>query len=322
MKKFVCLALVLLVATANCAIAGKKKDKKNPAATTQTVVLKTKADSLSYAAGVGATMGLEQYLEKQLHLDSTQRADFTAAFEEALTKMNDKKFQALAAGYQIAQTASQAILPNYQKNLKEADITINDSLFYKGFAAGFNNDTTYFKPANAMKLVRETTQAAERQANEKWKEENTEWLAKNAKKQGVQTTPSGLQYKVIKMGTGEKPTATDTVVVKYEGKDINGEVFDSSYKRNPQTINFVCNQVIKGWNEALEMMPAGSKWELYIPENLAYGARKTGPIKAFSTLIFTVELEAVKKAAPKAATTAATKAKVSSAKKANHRKRR
>lgn len=80
--------------------------------------------------------------------------------------------------------------------------------------------------------------------------------------------------------------------------------------------------MIKGWTEALEMMPAGSKWELYIPENLAYGARKTGPIKAFSTLIFTVELEAVKKAAPKAATTAATKAKVSSAKKANHRKRR
>lgn len=238
MKKIVCLALVLLVATANCAVAGKKKDKKNPAATAaKTVVLKTKADSLSYAAGVGATMGLEQYLEKQLHLDSTQRADFTAAFEEALTRMSDKKFQALAAGYQIAQTASESILPNYQKNLKEADIDINDSLFFKGFAAGFNNDTTYFKPAEAMKLVRETSQAAEKKANEKWKEENTEWLAKNAKKEGVQTTPSGLQYKVIKMGTGEKPTATDTVVVKYEGKNINGEVFDSSYKRNPQTIN-------------------------------------------------------------------------------------
>ncbi|MBQ5378509.1 MAG: FKBP-type peptidyl-prolyl cis-trans isomerase, partial [Prevotella sp.] len=92
-------------------------------------------------------------------------------------------------------------------------------------------------------------------------------------------------------GTGAIPTKTDKVVVKYEGKMIDGTVFDSSYKRNPQTSSFRCDQVIKGWTEALTMMPVGSKWELYIPENLAYGERQAGQIKPYSTLIFTVELE-------------------------------
>ena len=116
-------------------------------------------------------------------------------------------------------------------------------------------------------------------------------MKENATKEGVKTTESGLQYKIITQGTGAIPTKTDKVVVKYEGKMIDGTVFDSSYKRNPQTSSFRCDQVIKGWTEALTMMPVGSKWELYIPENLAYGERQAGQIKPYSTLIFTVELE-------------------------------
>lgn len=324
MKKIVFLALVLLVASANCAMAGKKKDKKK-SNVPQPVVLKTPSDSVSYAAGVGATLGLEQYLEGQLHLDSTQLSDFTAAFEEAITKLADKKFQAMAAGYQVAQTASQSILPNYKTRMEGSDITFNDSLFYKGFIAGFTNDTTHFKPREAMNMVRERAKAAEEKANKAWKAENEAWLVENAKKPGVQTTPSGLQYKVITMGSGEKPTADDKVTVKYEGKDIKGNVFDSSYKRDPQTATFGCSQVIKGWTEALTMMPVGSKWELYIPEKLAYGSRKTGPIKPYSTLIFTVELEKVDKApkvTPKASVSAPSKAKVSTpAKKQLRRKK-
>ena len=104
------------------------------------------------------------------------------------------------------------------------------------------------------------------------------------------TTESGLQYKVIKEGKGEVPTATSTVKVNYKGTLIDGTEFDSSYKRNEPT-TFRANQVIKGWTEALTMMPVGSKWELYIPQELAYGARETGgQIKPFSTLIFEVEL--------------------------------
>ena len=115
------------------------------------------------------------------------------------------------------------------------------------------------------------------------------FLKANAKKDSVQTTPSGLQYKVLVAGTGEKPKATDRVKVNYEGHLIDGTEFDSSYKRN-QPATFACNQVIKGWTEALTMMPVGSKWEIYVPQELGYGAREAGKIPPLSTLIFTVEL--------------------------------
>ena len=121
------------------------------------------------------------------------------------------------------------------------------------------------------------------------------FLTENKTKEGVVTTPSGLQYKIITKGTGEIPADSSKVKVNYKGTLIDGTEFDSSYKRNePST--FRANQVIKGWTEALTMMPVGSKWELYIPQELAYGARETGgPIKPFSTLIFEVELVGIEK---------------------------
>ena len=114
-------------------------------------------------------------------------------------------------------------------------------------------------------------------------------MAANAKKAGVKTLPSGVQYKVIKEGNGAMPKDTSLVKVHYEGKLINGKVFDSSYKNN-QPITLRANQVIKGWTEALTSMPAGSTWMLYIPQELAYGSRAAGQIKPYSTLIFKVEL--------------------------------
>ena len=115
------------------------------------------------------------------------------------------------------------------------------------------------------------------------------WLAANKTKAGVKTLPSGVQYKVIKVGNGPLPKDTSTVKVNYEGRTIDGKVFDSSYKRG-QPITLRANQVIKGWTEALVHMPAGSVWEVYIPQNLAYGDREQGQIKPFSTLIFKIEL--------------------------------
>ena len=121
------------------------------------------------------------------------------------------------------------------------------------------------------------------------------FLAENKTKEGIVTTPSGLQYKIITKGTGEIPADSSKVKVNYKGTLIDGTEFDSSYKRK-EPATFRANQVIKGWTEALTMMPVGSKWELYIPQELAYGARETGgPIKPFSTLIFEVELVGIEK---------------------------
>ncbi len=116
------------------------------------------------------------------------------------------------------------------------------------------------------------------------------FLAENAKKTGVITTASGLQYEILKEGRGQKPTATDKVKVHYHGTLLDGTVFDSSVKRNTPA-SFGVNQVIKGWVEALQLMPVGSKWKLYIPQELAYGAHGAGEtIRPYSALIFEVEL--------------------------------
>jgi FKBP-type peptidyl-prolyl cis-trans isomerase FklB len=120
--------------------------------------------------------------------------------------------------------------------------------------------------------------------------QNEEFLVKNKEKSGVSVTPSGLQYEVIKMGIGPKPTQNSTVKVHYTGTLIDGTEFDSSVKRK-EPAQFPVSGVIPGWTEALQLMPVGSKFKLYIPQNLAYGANQAGDIiKPFSTLIFEVEL--------------------------------
>jgi FKBP-type peptidyl-prolyl cis-trans isomerase FklB len=115
------------------------------------------------------------------------------------------------------------------------------------------------------------------------------FLAENKSKEGVVTLPSGMQYKIITAGTGPKPTASDTVSCNYRGTLLNGQEFDSSYKRG-QPISFPVSGVIKGWTEALQLMPVGSKWQLFIPADLAYGDRGNGGIGPGETLIFEVEL--------------------------------
>jgi FKBP-type peptidyl-prolyl cis-trans isomerase FklB len=122
------------------------------------------------------------------------------------------------------------------------------------------------------------------------KKAGEDFLAKNAKAEGVVTLPSGVQYKVLKEGKGAVPADTSRVKVHYEGRTLDGKVFDSSYKRG-QATDFRANQVIKGWTDALTHMPAGSVWEVYIPQELAYGERQQGAdIKPFSMLIFKIEL--------------------------------
>ncbi|MBS9766515.1 MAG: FKBP-type peptidyl-prolyl cis-trans isomerase [Flavobacteriaceae bacterium] len=152
--------------------------------------------------------------------------------------------------------------------------------------------TKYFqkkREEDAKKRREEALKQAEKKYG-KEKKEGEEFLKENAKKQGIVTTKSGLQYKVIKQGKGEKPTATSKVKVHYKGTLINGEEFDSSYKRK-EPATFLANQVIKGWTEGLQLMQVGSKYQFFIPQELAYGAfPRGGKIKPFMPLIFEVEL--------------------------------
>jgi len=142
--------------------------------------------------------------------------------------------------------------------------------------------------------MRKKQEEKAQQAGEANQKEGEAFLAANKSKPGVVTLPSGLQYKILKEGTGPKPTATDSVVCNYQGTLINGTEFDNSYKRG-EPATFPVNGVIKGWTEALQLMPVGSKWQLFVPADLAYGPRGAGAdIGPNSTLIFEVELLSIK----------------------------
>jgi len=167
-----------------------------------------------------------------------------------------------------------------------------------GFVAGVMDDSKVMTAEEAATYA-ETVQ--NRMVSEKaaakygdYRKANEAFLAENAKKAGVTTTASGLQYEVLKAGTGIKPTAASVVKVHYHGTLIDGTVFDSSVERK-EPATFGVSEVIKGWTEALQLMPVGSKWRLYIPQELAYGPAEQGTIKPFSTLIFDVELISIEK---------------------------
>ncbi|MCE3297336.1 MAG: peptidylprolyl isomerase [Crocinitomicaceae bacterium] len=155
----------------------------------------------------------------------------------------------------------------------------------------FNNKQLKYSPDEANAIIQNYLQEVSEQKFVQHKDEGEAFLTENKGKSGVQVTPSGLQYEVISEGTGEKPLANDTVKVHYHGTLIDGTVFDSSVERG-EPATFGVHQVIKGWTEALQLMPVGSKYRLYIPQDLAYGAHPHpgGLIKPYMALIFDVEL--------------------------------
>jgi len=184
--------------------------------------------------------------------------------------------------------------------LKKQSVDIDQKLVIQGFKDGISGAKTQLTEQEAQAVlqevgteVRKAQQAQAQKAAETNKTEGASFLAANKGKEGVITSPSGLQYKVLTEGTGPKPTAADTVVCNYKGTLVNGTEFDSSAKHGgPAT--FPVGGVIKGWTEALQLMPTGSKWQLFIPSNLAYGERGAGAdIGPDATLIFEVELVAI-----------------------------
>ena len=258
--------------------------------------LKSDVDTVSYAIGMAQTQGLKDYLVGRLGIDTTYMDDFIKGLNEGANAGDDKKKAAYYAGIQIGQQISNQMVKGINHELFGEDSTKTISLknFMAGFIAGTTGKGGLMTVDSAAQVAQEMMRAIKAKNLEKEfggnKAEGEKFLAENAKKEGVKVLPSGVQYKVIKEGTGAMPKDTSLVKVHYEGKTIDGKVFDSSYKRN-EPADFRANQVIKGWTDALVHMPAGSVWEVYIPQELAYGERQQGTdIKPFSMLIFKIEL--------------------------------
>ncbi|HVY68614.1 MAG TPA: FKBP-type peptidyl-prolyl cis-trans isomerase [Verrucomicrobiae bacterium] len=190
----------------------------------------------------------------------------------------------------------------YGRFLERQGMTINYDAFVQGVKDAMGegdlmlSDEELQKVAQEMQpIIQAKMKAHQKELGEKNKAEGEKFLAENAKKEGVITLPSGLQYKVITQGTGPVATTNDLVQTHYTGRFVNGKVFDSS-KRHNGTFDTKPTGVIKGWTEALTMMKAGSKWELYVPSDLAYGERGRGNIPPNATLIFEMEVVGVKPA--------------------------
>jgi len=211
----------------------------------------------------------------------------TAAAPAALTTRKDKFSYALGMN----------IGSGLGANLKKQSVEVDWNLVAEGMKDGAAGSKTRLTEDEAKAVLTEVQNEVRKQQQEKAQQvaaanmtEGEAFLAANKGKEGVITLPSGLQYKILTAGTGPKPTASDSVVCNYRGTLINGTEFDSSYKRG-EPATFGVGQVIKGWTEALQLMPVGSKWQLFIPSSLAYGERGAGAeIGPNATLIFEVEL--------------------------------
>ena len=287
MKKFTFAAVAAIASIMMYASCDNGTPKAN---------LKSDVDTLSYAIGMAQTQGLKDYLVGRLGVDTAYMDGFIKGLNEGANAGDDKKKAAYFAGIQIGQQISNQMLKGINHELYGDDSTKTISL--KNFMAGFVSGTTgkggLMTVDSASNLAQEMMRTIKSKNMEKEfgpnKKAGEDFLAANAKKEGVKVLPSGVQYKVIKEGNGALPTDTSIVKVNYEGKTIEGKVFDSSYERK-QPAEFRINQVIKGWTDALVHMPAGSVWEVYIPQELAYGERQQGAdIKPFSMLIFKIEL--------------------------------
>jgi FKBP-type peptidyl-prolyl cis-trans isomerase len=184
---------------------------------------------------------------------------------------------------------SYAIGMNIGKSIHRDGVDVDPNILLRGMKDAIAGGKTALTDDEAKAVMTNLQTELHKQQAEKAQQAGDAFLAANKTKEGVVTLPSGLQYKILTQGTGPKPAASDTVVCNYKGTLLDNTEFDSSYSRN-QPLTIPVAGVIKGWTEALQLMPVGSKWQLFIPSDLAYGPQAKGPIGANSTLIFEVEL--------------------------------
>ncbi len=290
MKKLILFALCACISLgAGAAKKNSKKKSKEPVEVVDTVCI----DTFSYHFGRANSNGLKNFISQRMGVDTTYIDDFLKGFEQMTLTEADKREKARLAGIEIRQQVEEQVYPGVSKQVNDSADVLNKTLFVQGFRDGFYGKNTTISMDSTQKLVKKQLDYYHKVSMEKKFGANRiageEFLKANAKKDSVKVTPSGLQYKILTAGTGEIPTKESKVKVNYEGHLIDGTEFDSSYKRG-KPVTFPVSGVIAGWTEALCMMPVGSKWMLYVPQELAYKDREQAKIPPFSCLIFTVEL--------------------------------
>jgi FKBP-type peptidyl-prolyl cis-trans isomerase FklB len=235
------------------------------------------------ALGVAAAARAQQTTKKPAPATTARKSTGTTpakpASAAALTTQKQKESYALGM--------------NMGRGLLRQDVELDEAALMRGLSDTLNKKHAQLTDAEAEAALTQLEAETKQRIGDKNMKEGQEFLAANKTKEGVVALPDGLQYKILTAGNGPKPTADDTVVCNYSGTFINGTEFDSSYKRG-QPAEFSLKGVIKGWTEALQLMPVGSKWQLFIPSDLAYGPQGRGPIPPNATLIFQVELLSIK----------------------------
>lgn len=258
--------------------------------------LKTDVDSMSYAIGYLQSQYVRQAIQQGQVIDTTYIDEFVKGIKEGASAGDDKKKAAYITGLQVGQQISNQLVKgiNHEVYGEDSTKTISMKNLMVGFITGATGKNGLMTTDAANQIAQTKMEAIKSQTMQKQygpnKVAGEKFLAANKKKPGVVTLPSGLQYKVIKEGKGAIPQDTTQVKVQYEGRTIDGNVFESSYKNGNGPASMIPKQMIPGWTEALTRMPEGSVWEVYIPQQLAYGNRQAGQIKPFSTLIFKIEL--------------------------------
>lgn len=291
MKKISIIAAVALAAVmASCGNGTPKAD------------MKSDVDSLCYAVGMAQSQGLKDYLVMRMGVDTTHIDEFIKGLNDGANAGDDKKKQAYYAGLQIGQQVSTQMIAGLNREIYGEDSTkfISQNNFMAGFVAGTTGKDGAMTMEEAVDFAQNKMQTIKaRQMEVQYgdnKKAGEEFMAEIAKKEGVkQIENSGVYYEVITEGNGQIPADTSSVKVKYEGTLIDGTVFDGNMDAE-KPITFRCTNVIPGWTMALTHMPVGSKWKVYIPQELAYGEREAGDkIKPYSALVFVIDLIAIDK---------------------------
>lgn len=284
------MLVVALAATLSFSAFAAKKTKKNNKKVAQPVMVKPVSPAdFSYAAGVAQSASLAQFLAQRSGVDSAHIKDFVEGLNKEVSADEAAKLRALLASIDIKKQMPQIVQSMNQQATGKGDTTYVDAtIFLKGLTEGLLK-TNSLSADSATKIEQQQYDYYTQQL----KTRNADFLKNYAKQKGVKSTASGLLYKVIKEGDGAMPADTSEVEVHYEGRLIDGSVFDSSYKRG-ETATFAVNQVIKGWSEAVKLMKVGAEYEVCLPYEIAYGERGTRGIPPYSTLIFKIELKGIK----------------------------
>lgn len=287
MKKILMIALAALICSGASARTKKKTlelKKEVPA------VQAAPSEQFSYAIGVVQAPSLKQFLAQQEGVQEANYDQFAKGLTAQISQEEEDRLVAYVAGLKISKMNRERVIQSLTEQFAGKDSTyFNKDLYVQGLS-----EAVLGKAHLADSVAESIVEQQSNYRKEVLRCEGLNWLAENGQKPGIKTLPSGLQYEVVTMGNGPVPTDTCQVEVNYEGKLIDGTVFDSSYKRG-KPATFGVNQVIKGWTEALCMMPVGSTWNLYIPYNLAYGEQGSrGGIPPYATLVFKVELLSIK----------------------------